>query len=55
MKKRDTKLALNRETLRRLEAGEMARANGQAVELVGVYTSCIQPNCCTIETLTGTE
>lgn len=51
MRKRDKRLELHRETLRRLEAGEMARANAQAAELaVGVYTSCIQPNCCTFDT-----
>jgi hypothetical protein len=55
MKKRDKKLAIHRETLRRLQAGELVRANGQAEELAGAQTSCIKPNCCTIDTILGTE
>jgi len=40
MKKRDKKLHLHRETVRQLDAGDLAKAQG-----VGPQTSCIQPCC----------
>lgn len=51
MKKREKKLQLNRETVRRLEpqgisAQEIAHAQGGAAAETGFMTSCIQPNCC---------
>ncbi|PYQ60487.1 MAG: hypothetical protein DMF53_16920 [Acidobacteria bacterium] len=54
MKKRDKKLELHRETVHRLshremDAARLAQARGGAVAAAaetGVWTSCIQPNCC---------
>jgi hypothetical protein len=54
MRKRDRKLQLHRETLHRLEPrelapGDLVKAQGAAVAAApdtGVWTSCIQPNCC---------
>jgi len=59
MKKRDKKLQLNRETVRRLDpqgirAEDLARAIGGTDE-VGFMTSCIRPNCCGDTVGTGTE
>lgn len=52
MKKRDKKMVLHRETLRRLEEQEVSRAvQGGAAQALGVITSCIEPNCCGSETL----
>ena len=63
MRKRERKLQLHRETLHRLGSRELvpadlAQAQGAAVAAaqVGVWTSCIQPNCCGDTILTqGTE
>ena len=57
MKKREKKLALNRETMLRLDAAplpvqELLRAKGAVEAAPGFYTSCIEPNCCGFETLT---
>ena len=62
MRKRDKKLQIHRETLHRLEtkeipAADLAKAQG-GVELdagTGVWTSCIQPNCCGTTVTGGTE
>jgi hypothetical protein len=59
MKKREKKLQLNRETVRRLDPRDV-RAEDllQALGGTGIQTSCIKPNCCgTVVTLTvgGTE
>ena len=56
MKKRDKKLQLNRETVRRLdpqrnEADNLAHAIGGAAVAFGPQTSCVQPNCCGDTTL----
>lgn len=55
MKKRDKKMQLHRETLRQLEPSEsLARVKGAALAAdapVGVWTSCIEPNCCGGQTL----
>ena len=57
MRKRDKKLRLHRETLHRLEPKDLAGAQGAfaAAAGVGVWTSCIEPNCCgeTITVQTG--
>jgi hypothetical protein len=59
MKKREKKLQLNRETVRRLESqginpealadarGGVARAGAET----GFMTSCIEPNCCGFDTV----
>lgn len=60
MRKRDKKLQIHRETLHRLAtkelpAGDLTKARGAAVAAAietGVWTSCIQPNCCG-DTITG--
>jgi hypothetical protein len=43
MKKREKKLQLSRETILRLEPKDLREAAG------GVWTSCIEPNCCGFE------
>jgi hypothetical protein len=43
MKKREKKLQLNRETVLRLDDKDLREAEG------GVWTSCIEPNCCGFE------
>ncbi len=43
MKKRDKKLQLSRETILRLEPKDLREVAG------GVWTSCIEPNCCGIQ------
>jgi hypothetical protein len=63
MKKRDKKMQIHRETLHRLDPkeltpGDLARAQGganlaPAADATGVWTSCIQPDCC--GTTVGTE
>lgn len=47
MKKRDKKLHLNRETVLQLDNGDLSQARG------GIQTSCIEPNCCGVETFAG--
>jgi hypothetical protein len=53
MKKREKKMQLHRETVvrlsgRELDAAHLANARGGAVAAdgTGVWTSCIEPNCC---------
>jgi hypothetical protein len=52
MKKREKKMQLHRETVlrlssRELDAAHLANAQGGALQAnVGVWTSCIEPNCC---------
>jgi hypothetical protein len=47
MKKRDKKLQLSRETILRLEPKDLREAAG------GVWTSCIEPNCCGFDPAQG--
>ena len=55
MKKREKKLQLNRETVRRL-VDVREESLLQALGGTGIQTSCIKPNCCgTVDTVLGTE
>ena len=58
MRKRDKKLRLHRETLHRLEPKDLVEAQGAAVAAAagtGVWTSCIEPNCCGVTVTDGTQ
>lgn len=55
MKKREKKLSLNRETVLRLDKAplpmqKLVNVKGAAAE-AGDYTSCIEPNCCGLDTV----
>lgn len=49
MKKRESKLQLHRETVRRLDSGDLRQAFGGT----GIDTSCGEPNCCDDGTTIG--
>ena len=49
MKKRDKKLNLHRETILRLDSGDLRQAFGGT----GIDTSCGEPNCCEDGTTSG--
>lgn len=49
MKKRDKKLSLHRETVLRLDSGDLRNAIGGT----GIDTSCGEPNCCDDGTTIG--
>lgn len=49
MNKRDKKLSLHRETVLRLDSGDLRQAFGGT----GIDTSCGEPNCCDDGTTIG--
>jgi hypothetical protein len=56
MKKRDKKMQIHRETLRRLEPADLTAARGGEIAPeadTGRWSSCGRPNCCD-DTLNGT-